>query len=805
MLIPLRRLLPLLALALLCVGALPAAAAPAMQTTAVAITARPAYDGAFRPGTWLPVIVDLENSGPDQRVEVRVGTREGAQYATRLDLPNGGRKSVTVYVYLTPASRRLVARLLSDGEELAQQPITLQPANPNARVVGVVVPDGSVLRLPPRLNPTTPLVAVPMSIADLPEQALGLSGLHALLFEDVPTADLSDLQRDALHEWVIRGGQLIVGGGTESQRTLAGLPAALRPVDLAGQETVPPESLFGPSAAGLVAVPYSSLTPRTPEGNRPPYPVTLSALAGQVQPAVELTLGRGAVMALAFPLGHPALVAWEGAVDLWAELLRGRNELPAGFAPENTTFDGFTEGNLAASLTSLPALDFPPLGLIAALVLAYIVLVGPVTYVVLRRLDRQHLGWVVVPALTVVFAGLTYGIGFAQRGGDVVMNQVTLIEPVEGAADLARVRSFVGIFSPERRSYRLAAASQSDSSPLLRPISVQGPWDVNASGASGVFLQDVSPGAAAESFEIAQWSMRALSADSIVPFGNVDARLLVDGDRLTAEVHNRSAVALQDVTLLQGERVARLGTIAPGATAGGELVRRQGAQPGAFGPTTPVSYLVFGEEMDNQGKQGGQPLPMAVQQRIRVLDALYNYGPSLRGGQPLLVAWADLSGLELSAADVRTDEQHSALVTFAPRVELGPSEVTLASGWLAPRFEGGQTNACFGGQGTGVTLGAAPAVFQLALPRDLAGFSPTALTLLTTSDGPWLDSTVLELYDWSSGSWEPIAVTQRQLDLNEPARFLGGGGALRVRLSSPQPQGNFGCLYVDARLKGVMP
>lgn len=805
--IPLRRILLLLACALLALTATQAFAAPfspgaASAADEITLAARPAYEGTFRAGSWMPIIVEIENAGVDRAVEVRAGTREGAQYATRVDLPNGGRKSVTVYAYLTPASRRLMVRLLSDGAELASQPITLQPANPNARVVAMVVADGSVPRPPARLNSNTPLVAVRLAPEDLPDQALGLSGFGSLLIEDIATADLSEAQRAAIREWVLRGGQLILGGGPGLERVLAGLPADLAPAFVGAVEPIAAESLFGAAAAGLAPVPYAALAPRPADGAPSPYQLPLTSLTSQ-QPAIEQTVGRGAVTVLAFPLGHPALAGWESAAALWGELLRSRLELPPGFAPENVNADSLVEGNLAAALTSLPALEFPPLGLIAGLVATYILLVGPVTYLMLRRLDRQTLGWVVVPAITLIFAALTYSVGFAQRGGDVVLNQIALIEPLEGSGE-ARVRSFVGVFSPERRTYTLEAGVPTGEDPMLRPISVQGPWDTAGSATGGVFLQDTGAGAAVDGFEIAQWSMRALAADSIVRDGFLEARIVLDGSTVTGEATNSGEAPLRDVVLLQGDRVAHLGDLAPGETKRGELKRRQGGQPGVFGPSAPVSYLVYGEEMDKQSRLGGQPLPLELQQRVRLLDAIYNYGPSTRGGQPLFVAWADTTALNLTPVETRADAQHSAIVTGTPRVELADGAVDLSPGWMAPSFETGQATACFGGQGTGVTLGMEPAVLRLSLPRDLFGLRPSEITLVTGSDSPWLDDTTVELFDWQAGVWEAQPTQARRMTVAEPARFLSSHGALRVRVGNERAQPNFGCVYIDAGVKGEL-
>jgi hypothetical protein len=249
--------------------------------------------------------------------------------------------------------------------------------------------------------------------------------------------------------------------------------------------------------------------------------------------------------------------------------------------------------------------------------------------------------------------------------------------------------------------------------------------------------------------------------------------------------------------------VARLGDLAPGEARSGELQRR-GNQAGGAGITTaPVSYLIYGEEMDKQGMRG-QPLPADLQQRIRVLDALYNYGPSPRGGQPLFFAWSDAAALTVTPQVERVDEQDLTLVTGTPRMEVVGGEVSLGQGWLAPRFEEGLASVCFGGQGAGLTLGAEPAVMQLALPRDLYGLRASELRLLTASDGPWMNDTQIELYDWASGDWVAQETSERNVVVAEPGRFLGGHGAIRLRLTNGQGQPNFNCIYVDARIRGSL-
>ncbi|MGQ9926017.1 MAG: hypothetical protein ACUVS4_04010 [Chloroflexaceae bacterium] len=776
------------------------AAAPAAE--AISLTARPAYEGVFRPDRWMPIVVEVANEGANRNVEVRVGTREGARYATVVELPHRGRKVAPVYVFLTPASRRLRVQVLDAGQELAATTLQLPPFNPQARYIAVVGQEGAPVSLPARLSSGSVLVAIPLRPEDMPEHALGFSAFDTLILEDAPTEALNERQRAALGEWVLRGGQVILGGGDGLRRSLAGLPAILQTVTVTAVEPAPAATLFG-ADAGAGSVPLARVAPLPIADAPAPYAVPLPA--GATVAALEQSLGRGVITVAPWPLAHPVVRAWAEASGVWEVLMHPFMPPPSGFEAQAMSLDDFLEGSLAASLTSLPALEFPPLGLLTGLLLAYIVLVGPVTYLVLRRFDRQAWGWVVAPAITLLFTGLTYGVGYVQRGGDVLLASVNLIELLDADGDVARLRSFVGLFSPERRSYSLRVAAANDAALMLRPVSIQGPWDRVAAG-GGVFLQEAEGGAKAAAFEVAQWSMRALGTDVITSTTGLVARITIASDEVRGEVENRSDQALTDVALVQGDRVARIGDLAPGEQRSALLQRRRVAQPGLFGPVFPLGYLIYGDEIDRQGQPGGQPLATGLQQRMRILDAFYSYGLALQNGQPLVIAWSSAANLSMALEGTRASSQHTTLITARPRITVAGDTVTLGRGWFAPRFESPGTTSCMGGQGSGLLVRSDPAVVNLVLPRDLYGLRPEAMTLETGADGLWQPTAVVELYNWNAGTWEAQALMHRSQPIEAPERFLGSNGAIRVRLSYPHSEpASAGCVYVDATLKGRMP
>ena len=60
------------------------------------------------------------------------------------------------------------------------------------------------------------------------------------------------------------------------------------------------------------------------------------------------------------------------------------------------------------------------------LVVAYLVLVGPVNYFVLRRLDMRALSIVTIPMLSAVFVLLNFAAGYLSRGVNTVGRRVTV-------------------------------------------------------------------------------------------------------------------------------------------------------------------------------------------------------------------------------------------------------------------------------------------------------------------------------------------------------------------------------------------
>jgi hypothetical protein len=772
------------------------------------VQVRPAFDGFYRPGSWVPLVVELDNQGPARQVTIRTQPRAGAQYATTLELPHNARKVVTLYPYVSASTRRLTLELEHAGAAVANYQITLQPTTARARTAALVS-EGTAAPLPPNLlADATRLAYADLRPTDLPSHALGLSSFDLIVLSDVVTAELSADQQAALREWVLRGGQLLIDGGPGAQRTLAGLPADLHPVTLTGLEAQPASTLLGdPTLAETL--PLNLVEPTRNALGRLAYRVPLTTLEPTAQ-LIEQSYGRGAVGLLPFSLGHPLIRGWAQAPQLWADLLNQTVALPPSSGAPDLSFDTFLEGNLASALTGLPALEMPSLRLLVILLIAYVVIVGPGTYLVLRRMDRLALGWIAVPLITLGFSGLAYGIGYAQRGGDVVINQIALIEMSHDQGAVARVRSFAGLFTPKRATYTmLVQTNATQALPLVRPISLQGPWDTAAAGDGAIFAQSELGTATIRKFTVAQWSMRALLTDTMHAYPGLQSSLVLDGAKLHGVVENKGNQILEDVTVVQGDRFTRLGDLAPGEQREFALpdVLQQGGPQASSAPNMSLGYLIYGDELDESHRSGGRPMPLQTQLRLRILDSIFAYGPRPRTGHPLVLAWAPESLVTIQPDDLRVERQQMALVVSAPQLTVTENEVDLGIGWLDPRLADQQTGACYGSFGVGVPLSVEPIQLHLLLPRDLYGVQPTELQIMATADDMWSTDTEITLYNWRAHTWEPVPISARDqaVTLQQPERFVGSHGRLWARISNPNAPESFGCIYLNGTMKGTLP
>lgn len=106
----------------------------------------------------------------------------------------------------------------------------------------------------------------------------------------------------------------------------------------------------------------------------------------------------------------------------------------------------------------------PNMGLYMIVLILYVVLVGPVAYVILRRRDKRHLLWVIVPSAAVLCSVMIYLIGTTTRIQKPYINYLShLVLEQDGMAQLDTVFSLT---SPNNKAYQVKVEGNQDIRPF---------------------------------------------------------------------------------------------------------------------------------------------------------------------------------------------------------------------------------------------------------------------------------------------------------------------------------------------------
>ncbi len=553
------------------VALLMSVASPAMATApAIGAVTPPAgltmdvnvlLQGHARIGSWMGIDVHLKNDGPPLAGELRLagGVQGRTRFGTPVDLPTLSDKVYRLYVQPPAFGSEVEISLVDGTTTIATTKAAFTIHDAAQMTVGIVAEQpGAIigdLDLLPNMNNVAPLT-VGLGIGDLPRRVEAWSALDRLIWQDTDSSRLDADQLDALRGWVAGGGRLIVVGGTAGAATLSALPDAILPYRPTTTTDIAPSSL----AALLGEVPADATDLPALSG------VLLGGTAlvsvGDRVVAAERAYGSGMVSLIGFDPTADGISGTRAAEGLWRRLVptRSASGLVIG-----------DDSQIVSAASQLPSLALPPIGGLVALLGAYIVLIGPINYFVLRRLDKREWAWVTMPVLIVGFAVGAYVFGSLLRGSDLIVNEVAIVRGAPGATE-GTAQAYLGVFSPTRGTYQLRVPGGALlSSPL------NGDFSPDGSNATLDVLQ--GDPARVRDLSVGFGTLRTVRAESAVAVPLVTAELRLENGRFKGTVTNASDETLFQPAVVLGGTVAKLDDLAAGATATIDIA----TQPFQFG------------------------------------------------------------------------------------------------------------------------------------------------------------------------------------------------------------------------------
>lgn len=443
-----------------------------------------------------------------------------------------------------------------------------------------------------------------LSERNFPESSNGLECLDMIVINHFDTSRLSKEQYRALKGWVADGGVLLIGTGVYGSETLSmfsddylpisvgGLLSVTLNFDLEGFEYATRTEPMDYAQPVIEEIEQTQETKgsgdfsdssSTSSDSYYEYggdifsavltdimPLSLDTLDLRINRATDvpqvlcqsLTRGKGRIVVAKFDLSDPVFDTWPHYTAALGHLLEVTGA--GDTIMENTDISSPTASSwyVTSMLTNVLDGKLPQIGGYVIFFFIYIVLVAPAAYIVLKKIDRRELLWIVIPVLAVCFTGVMFMLGNSTRQQKPFFNYGTMLE-LNG--NTASENIYFSITSPKNRGYSFDVDNEYRLSYIdanydfIKTDSDRNDYDMNmtyGSDQTGVEIRNV------KAFD----SQYFLAQKTLEFSESVHTQLKYTSDGYTGQIENETNYQIRDAFLYIDDTLIDIGDIGIGET-----------------------------------------------------------------------------------------------------------------------------------------------------------------------------------------------------------------------------------------------
>jgi len=544
----------------------------------IIMEAQVGFDGLFRLGQWTPITVEIENNGKDIQGSLEVVANQnsitGMIFSRSAVVPGNSRKRFVLYVQVNSIQQEMHINLVEGGKTIKTVKIDgLLPLTWSKYLLGVVTDDKAGMSYWWNTLGSDTIFTehetVHFQVQDLPDRKEVLDNFEILVFDNADTSLLTDKQKSALISWIEDGGILIAGTGANGNRILSGLTPEIIPLQPGEISTV--------NAGDKL----SKIAGRNLPDNAMLQLMDLKSEQGEfiVQEGAhklvwKLQLGSGYIFVSAFDLGLEPVIDWAGNKIFWAQLLSLHLDARKLLKLQDSTMrrdlaseygtDGYYQ--IREALAGIKAMDIPSFTGLIILLLVYLAVVGPVNYIILKKLDKREWAWVTVPLLVVLFSAGIYAMGYTKKGSDVITNTISVVQ-LQPNGGSAQTDTYVGIFIPRKGDYTISVNDEI----LMTTFEEENRYYYSSGTTSAmqnkIIQAKVNQGnpSSVELYDANVWTMKLIKmTDAGSRFGTLESSLYYRNGKIKGQVTNNTPYPLSDLVIYTPYGYQKIGNIASG-------------------------------------------------------------------------------------------------------------------------------------------------------------------------------------------------------------------------------------------------
>ncbi|KAB2337475.1 hypothetical protein F7731_07665 [Cytobacillus depressus] len=730
------------------------------------------YNGKLKMGKGFPLTLHIENKGEaftgDLLLNFHPSWNTGGTMSINVDLPANTTKS---YQVSSPgltddhpsANQNLPSIHLYKGDWrngkkvnfAGEDKIKPKYIDLNEDVIGVLSENFDRLK-ELRILPFTQMQMIELKKEQLPKQALGLEMIDYLLIDEYPLSQLNGEQQDAIVKWVEGGGILIAGGAPNGSQSYGQLYSLL-PMKMDNELTVPVKFLLQAE---------SEKNPGFNEIQIFTGPLNKNAMAIDESDSVNITakkrVGEGTILQTGFSLGDEPLSSWKGYSTWFAKFMNEAEKTNNTNSNYGPNFYDTLYWELADVNEFFPASSFS-IGQLIGILGGYIIIIVPVLYFVLRKMDKREHSWWIIPTVAILMAAIVFGIGAKDRIAKPQLNQLGVYQVNDHqltgiqAATLLSNKSGTYTLSVPKEQFNAITSTQNMSSydPLRGAIYEDKRKNINI----------VFP-------EVGYWSSKTIFGKANqVTDGSFTADLKVKSNQITGTIYNGFAYDFEEIFIWSGNEKIKLGPIKKGETI---QVNKQ----------TKNSLLT---KPYNYGGPNYQNTDLNKMKRERLEYAASNFiftngtenKPVIGGFTTDAVVDVQIVGkkekrdtINLILDSFEAEQQFAGAITI--RDEMLVSHLNVIKGQIFEKMVNGTNKE--------TTIDDGEYEYIVQLPKELVQHSIKVNEILIRTNHPSIQYSV---FNTASSEWLPIEADKRSLRLNNDSdvqQYLSKAGEIKLKL-----------------------
>ena len=524
------------------------------------------FNNNYKIGYSAPVTMTIDNKYRDIQgeIEIRVPSSSGkyVSYVKQISMKKDSQKSITINIPINGNRVKYKVVVHNGKETVYEDDININnTSNTVSQFIGILSEDidsvSYINSVPTTMKTSVMTIPILLNEKNFPEDFLALKNFDLLVINNFDTTKLNKVQYEILKQWVKDGGTLLIGTGNNQAKTLG----------------IFKDDFIKGSIGKITTVNTSAINSLATNGESNSK-VNIEVLDMNIENSKtiledngvklvqSLAKGRGVVGIAAFDLGQSPFVGWNNNSQFAEKLLETVN--PDFIKPNQVNYNGqdqdiYSISNIMNQFSELASAKTSSFYIILFI---YIIIVAPISYLVLKKLDKREFMWITVPAIAIIFGFIVFVSGAGGRIKSVTANVVSEIYMDE--AGNSGVSTYAGIFTPKKMKIKVESKEGKKlfyvSNPNYNGNSNQS--SNNADLEAKVYVEG-NGGIEYHNTSILQNSVLQIQQQNMA-LGKLESNIQMKGSSLSGEIKNSTKMALEDCYVITPGEYYKLGDLKVG-------------------------------------------------------------------------------------------------------------------------------------------------------------------------------------------------------------------------------------------------